>query len=142
MANFSRMGSFNSAPKILNSDSQDDNIVIPAGMRSCSDVVDHCKAMRGDRLPQLLKRSFFKPIEEQKSSELAAGLRRLDLNNVSKGFSIPCIAIYQRFNAPLFVENSLQLAKNIAGVSPTLPVEHFVAMYVWNHLFVCIFMSS
>lgn len=136
MAKISRMGSFNSAPKILNSDSQDDNIVIPAGMRSCSDVVDHCKAMRGERLPQLLKRSFFKPIEEQRSSELAAGLRRLDLNNVSKGFPVALIAIHQRFNAPFSVESSFQLATNIAGVPPTLPVEHFVAMYVWNHLFV------
>lgn len=81
----SRMGSFNSAPKIMNIDSQDDNTVIPAGMKTPFDVVDHCKLMRGEDRPQLLNRSFFKPIDDRRNCDLADGLRRLDLNNVSKG---------------------------------------------------------
>lgn len=78
------MGSFNSAPKINNIDSQDDDVDIPNGLESVSDLVNHCKLMRGDSRPELLKRSFFKPINDL-ANDLTDGLRYLQLNSVSKG---------------------------------------------------------
>lgn len=76
------MGSFNSAPKINNIDSQDDDIDIPNGLESAADLVNHCKLMRGDNRTELLQRSFFKPLNL--SNDLADGLRYLNLNSVSK----------------------------------------------------------
>ncbi|KAJ6640810.1 Nocturnin [Pseudolycoriella hygida] len=74
-----RMGSFNSAPKINNADTQDDFVDIPAGLSS-SDLVHHCMRMRGDNLPPLLTRSFLKPI----GNDITDGVRVLQLNSVSK----------------------------------------------------------
>jgi hypothetical protein len=73
------MGSFNSAPKINNADTQDDFIDIPVGLTS-SDLVHHCSRMRGDNMPPLLTRNFLKPI----GSDITDGVRVLQLNSVSK----------------------------------------------------------
>lgn len=79
------MGSFNSAPKINNIDSQDDDVEVPNGLDTNIDLVNHCKLMRGDNLPELLQRSFFKPINDLTSNDVTDGLRYLNLNSVSKG---------------------------------------------------------
>lgn len=81
------MGSFNSAPKINNIDSQDDDIEIPNGLATASDLVNHCKLMRGDNRPELLQRSFFKQINDLPSHDITDGLRYLHLSSVSKGKS-------------------------------------------------------
>lgn len=80
-----RMGSFNSAPKINNIDSQDDDVDVPAGVQTTADLVNHCKLMRGDNRPELLQRSFFKPINDLMLHDVTDGLRYLHLNSVSKG---------------------------------------------------------
>lgn len=80
-----RMGSFNSAPKINNIDSQDDALEMPNGLASAADLVNHCKLMRGDNRPELLQRSFFKPIGDTTGADLTDGMRYLQLNSVSKG---------------------------------------------------------
>lgn len=79
------MGSFNSAPKINNTDSQDDALEMPNGLASAADLVNHCKLMRGDNRPELLQRSFFKPIGDTTGADLTDGMRYLQLNSVSKG---------------------------------------------------------
>lgn len=79
------MGSFNSAPKINNVDSQDDDVEVPAGLHTNADLVNHCKLMRGDNRPELLQRSFFKPINDPMLHDVTDGLRYLQLNSVSKG---------------------------------------------------------
>lgn len=79
------MGSFNSAPKINNIDSQDDDVEIPSGLETAADLVNHCKLMRGDNRPELLQRSFFKPINDLSLNDVTDGLRYLHLNSVSKG---------------------------------------------------------
>ncbi|XP_031640004.1 nocturnin isoform X3 [Contarinia nasturtii] len=84
-----RMGSFNSAPKINNIDSQDDDVDIPNGLESAADLVNHCKLMRGDNRPELLQRSFFKPINDLSLNDVTDGLRYLHLNSVSKVCSSP-----------------------------------------------------
>lgn len=82
---FRRMGSFNSAPKINNIDSQDDDVDIPNGLETAADLVNHCKLMRGDNRPELLQRSFLKPINDLSLDDVTDGLRYLHLNSVSKG---------------------------------------------------------
>lgn len=72
------MGSFNSAPKINNADTQDDFEDVPVGLTS-TDLVHHCIRMRGDNRPPLLNRSFLKPLD------ITDGIRVLQLNSVSKG---------------------------------------------------------
>lgn len=79
------MGSFNSAPKINNIDSQDDDVDVPNGLQTTADLVNHCKLMRGDNRPELLQRSFFKPINDLSPNDVTDGLRYLHLNSVSKG---------------------------------------------------------
>lgn len=77
-----RMGSFNSAPKINNADTQDDYLEVPHGL-STNDLVQHCRLMRGENQPQLLSRNFLKPTSI--SNDLTDGMRVLKLNSVSKG---------------------------------------------------------
>ncbi|XP_055320819.1 nocturnin isoform X2 [Sitodiplosis mosellana] len=84
-----RMGSFNSAPKINNIDSQDDDVEIPNGLETAADLVNYCKLMRGDNRPELLQRSFFKPINDLSLNDVTDGLRYLHLNSVSKVCSSP-----------------------------------------------------
>lgn len=79
------MGSFNSAPKINNIDSQDDDIELPNGLATTTDLVNHCKLMRGENRPELLQRSFFKQINDLPSNDITGGLRYLNLSSVSKG---------------------------------------------------------
>lgn len=94
------MGSFNSAPKINNIDSQDDDVDIPNSLETAADLVNHCKLMRGDNRPELLQRSFFKPINDLSLNDVTDGLRYLHLNSVSKGSKkigkLPCHFFYQK----------------------------------------------
>lgn len=82
------MGSFNSAQKIDNCDSQDDHIEIPNGLTP-ADLVRHCQVMRGERWPQLISRQFLKPINGLSRNDLTDGMRVLNLDNVSKVCSPP-----------------------------------------------------
>lgn len=87
-----RMGSFNSAPKINNVDSQDDGLELPKGLNA-SELLQHVKNLRGDNFPPLLTRYFLKPLP-QLSAQLAGtditdGLRYLQLNSVSRVCSAP-----------------------------------------------------
>lgn len=83
-----RMGSFNSAPKINNSDSQDDSLEIPKGL-STPELLQHCKHLRGENQPPLLTRFFLKPLttlsSQMVSSDVTDGLRCLKLDAVSRG---------------------------------------------------------
>lgn len=72
------MGSFNSAPKIQNADTQDDFVEVPNCIGSSADLVNHCREMRGDNLPDLLNRAFYK------MTDVTDGLRVLELDSVSK----------------------------------------------------------
>uniref|UniRef100_A0A0K8TQZ4 Nocturnin n=1 Tax=Tabanus bromius TaxID=304241 RepID=A0A0K8TQZ4_TABBR len=85
-----RMGSFNSAPKIHNTDSQDDSVEVPEGLTN-HDLLQHCKIMRGEDHPQLLTRYFLKPVTNNSiiANEITDGLRVLALNAVSKVCSAP-----------------------------------------------------
>lgn len=81
-----RMGSFNSAPKIQNADTQDDCVEVPQHLANSIDLVDHCRVMRGESLPQLLPRSFYTARQSVAilSADVTDGLRLLELNSVSK----------------------------------------------------------
>ncbi|XP_058982019.1 nocturnin isoform X1 [Musca domestica] len=83
-----RMGSFNSAPKINNVDSQDDGLDIPKGLTT-SELLQHVKHLRGLNQPPLLSRYFLKPVSSIISSDLTDGLRCLKLNSVSRVCSAP-----------------------------------------------------
>lgn len=86
---FLRMGSFNSAPKINNVDSQDDAVQIPNGL-SIADFIYHCKMMRGENRPQLLTRAFLKPpTVSNLTSDVTDGMRVLNLDSVSHTCSPP-----------------------------------------------------
>lgn len=78
------MGSFNSAPKIQNADTQDDYVDVP-NLASSGDVVNHCRVMRGENLPDLLNRSFYRASVSPVSEDVTDGLRLLELNSISKG---------------------------------------------------------
>ena len=83
------MGSFNSAPKIHNIDSQDDAVKIPNGL-SLADFIYHCKMMRGENRPQLLSRVFLKtPEAPSLTNDVTDGLRVLNLDTVSHTCSAP-----------------------------------------------------
>lgn len=78
------MGSFNSAPKINNKDSQDDGLDLPKGLSTVA-LLEHVKklhCLEKDQ-PPLLSRSFLKP--SQFSADVTDGLHRLNLNSVSRG---------------------------------------------------------
>ncbi|XP_032578265.1 nocturnin isoform X3 [Drosophila sechellia] len=82
------MGSFNSAPKINNVDSQDDGLVLPAGL-STPALLQHVQQLRGGGIeqPSLLTRGFLKPLLADE--DVADGLRCLKLNSVSRVCSAP-----------------------------------------------------
>ncbi|XP_034114813.1 nocturnin isoform X2 [Drosophila albomicans] len=82
------MGSFNSAPKINNMDSQDDGLELPKGL-STDALLDHVHQLRGNGIdrPSLLTRSFLKPALI--SEDVTDGLRCLKLNAVSRVCSPP-----------------------------------------------------
>ncbi|XP_013114219.1 nocturnin isoform X2 [Stomoxys calcitrans] len=82
------MGSFNSAPKINNTDSQDDGLDIPKGL-STPELLQHVKQLRGESQPPLLSRYFLKPMNSVISQDLTDGLRCLKLNSVSRVCSAP-----------------------------------------------------
>lgn len=79
-----RMGSFNSAPKINNVDSQDDGLELPKGL-STDALLDHVRQLHGSGVvkPSLLSRCFLKP--PLNSDDVTDGLRCLQLNSVSRG---------------------------------------------------------
>uniref|UniRef100_A0A0A1WZH4 Nocturnin n=1 Tax=Zeugodacus cucurbitae TaxID=28588 RepID=A0A0A1WZH4_ZEUCU len=79
-----RMGSFNSAPKINNVDSQDDSLEIPKGLNT-TELLKHVKHLRGPHQPQLLSRYFIKP---SLTSDVTDGLRSLKLNTVAKDYNV------------------------------------------------------
>nr|AAT94521.1 GH03334p [Drosophila melanogaster] len=83
-----RMGSFNSAPKINNVDSQDDGLVLPSGL-STPALLQHVQQLRGGGIeqPSLLTRGFLKPLLADE--DVADGLRCLKLNSVSRVCSAP-----------------------------------------------------
>lgn len=79
------MGSFNSAPKIHNIDSQDEKLEPPKGL-SVDELVHHCKVMRGENRSALVSRHFLKPIANNLiSNDITDGLRVLKLHSMSKG---------------------------------------------------------
>lgn len=80
----SRVGSFNSAPKFNNADLQDDDCDIPSDIKTATNLVNHCKLMRGDNQHELLARSFYKPPNELLANDITDGLRYLSLNSLSE----------------------------------------------------------
>lgn len=98
----SRMGSFNSAPKIQNADTQDDYVDVPNGLASSGELVNHCRVMRGENRPDLLNRSFYKASTGLVSEDVTDGLRLLELNSISKGESIVLVT----FCSTAFVRNA------------------------------------
>ncbi|KAH8292558.1 hypothetical protein KR054_012598 [Drosophila jambulina] len=84
-----RMGSFNSAPKINNVDSQDDGLELPTGLSTAA-LLQHVQQLRnsgGLEQSSLLTRGFLKPL--QTGDDVADGLRCLKLNSVSRVCSAP-----------------------------------------------------
>ncbi|XP_067644369.1 nocturnin isoform X2 [Eurosta solidaginis] len=79
-----RMGSFNSAPKINNVDSQDDSLEIPKGLNT-TELLQHVKHLRGIHQPQLLTRYFVKP---SLANDVTDGMRSLKLDTVSRDYSM------------------------------------------------------
>nr|XP_014094314.1 nocturnin isoform X1 [Bactrocera oleae] len=79
-----RMGSFNSAPKINNVDSQDDSLEIPKGLNT-TELLKHVKHLRGIHQPQLLSRYFIKP---SLTSDVTDGMRSLKLNTGAKDYNV------------------------------------------------------
>ncbi|XP_020714552.1 nocturnin isoform X2 [Ceratitis capitata] len=79
-----RMGSFNSAPKINNVDSQDDSLEIPKGL-NVTELLKHVKHLRGIDRPQLLTRYFVKP---SLTTDVTDGLRSLKLSAVAKDYNV------------------------------------------------------
>ncbi|XP_016950337.1 nocturnin isoform X3 [Drosophila biarmipes] len=82
------MGSFNTAPKINNVDSQDDGLELPAGLDT-SALLQHVQQLRGGGIeqPSLLTRGFLKPLPVDE--DVTDGLRCLQLNSVSRVCSAP-----------------------------------------------------
>ncbi|XP_055841634.1 nocturnin isoform X2 [Episyrphus balteatus] len=87
------MGSFNSAPKINNIDSQDDSLEVPQGLNT-SELLQHIKHLRGENQPQLLTRYFVKQsiTPSLVSNDITDGLSFLKLNSISKVCSAPISA--------------------------------------------------
>ncbi|XP_055912184.1 nocturnin isoform X3 [Eupeodes corollae] len=87
------MGSFNSAPKINNIDSQDDSLEVPQGL-STSELLQHIKHLRGENQPQLLTRYFVKQsiTPSLVSNDITDNLSFLKLNSISKVCSAPISA--------------------------------------------------
>ncbi|KAL7730654.1 hypothetical protein ACLKA6_003431 [Drosophila palustris] len=83
-----RMGSFNSAPKINNVDSQDDGLELPKGLSTVA-LLEHVQQLRGGGIdqPSLLTRSFLNP--SLIGGDVSDGLRSLNLNAVSRVCSPP-----------------------------------------------------
>jgi hypothetical protein len=81
------MGSFTSAPKILNEDTQDADVVLPARM-SRDELLQHCQQQL-ENLPSLVKRSFRRL--RQQFGDTEEGVRVLQWNVLSRGTSSPCL---------------------------------------------------
>jgi hypothetical protein len=75
------MGSFTSAPKILNEDTQDADVELPARM-SRDELLQHCHQQL-ENLPALVKRSFRRL--RQQVDDNSDGLRVLKWNVLSRG---------------------------------------------------------
>ncbi|KDR21508.1 nocturnin isoform X2 [Zootermopsis nevadensis] len=75
-----RMGSFTSAPKILNEDTQDADVVLPTSL-SRDELLQHCHQQL-ENLPSLVKRSFRRLV--QQFGDTADGLRVLQWNVLSR----------------------------------------------------------
>ena len=80
------MGSFNSAPKIHNVDSQDDDLKVPQGYPP-KDLIQYFKSQQGSSPSKLLSRYFLKPTSNSSlySEDITDGLRVLKLNSISRG---------------------------------------------------------
>lgn len=76
-----RMGSFTSAPKILNEDTQDADVELPAHM-SREELLQHCRQQL-ENLPALVKRSF-RRLRPQ-FGDTSEGVRVLQWNVLSRG---------------------------------------------------------
>ena len=76
-----RMGSFTSAPKILNEDTQDADVELPAHM-SREELLQHCHQQL-ENLPALVKRSF-RRLRPQ-FGDTSEGVRVLQWNVLSRG---------------------------------------------------------
>ncbi|PNF20554.1 Nocturnin [Cryptotermes secundus] len=90
MLRLPRMGSFTSAPKILNEDTQDGDVDLPPRM-SRDELMQHCHQQLGN-LPPLVKRSF-RRLQGQ-SGDTPDGVRVLQWNVLSRvcgeAVSSPC----------------------------------------------------
>ncbi|KAJ8867420.1 hypothetical protein PR048_031221 [Dryococelus australis] len=75
------MGSFTSAPKILNDDTQDADLHFPNKM-SRDELLDSCRRELGS-LPALVKRSFHRT--DRQFGDITTGVRLLHWNVISKG---------------------------------------------------------
>lgn len=73
------MGSFSSAPKILNDDSQDNDLRIPEGI-SRQELLQFCQIQQE---AQMVKRAFRRARDSQDSLDWSLKFRKL--NTVSKG---------------------------------------------------------
>lgn len=81
------MGSFNSAPKIHNSDTQDDTFEVPQGLSS-EELLQHYQKMLGDKNRlNLLKRQFLRHISDETaiaSKDISKHLQTLELKDGKK----------------------------------------------------------
>lgn len=112
-----RMGSFNSAPKILNADTQDNELTCPPHGLNHHGLVQHCRLMRGEHLPPLLSRAFLRPFAGLRSppahDDVTDGLRVLQLNTVSKACSGPMAGAPPAEHIRLFQWNILSQCERV-----------------------------
>lgn len=73
------MGSFNSAPKVNNTDSQDDDVRVP-NFTTQYELIQYCQKMRGGNLPQLIQRQFFNE-SSNSFSDITDNISTLKLDN-------------------------------------------------------------
>lgn len=122
------MGSFNSAPKILNADTQDNELTCPPHGLNHHGLVQHCRLMRGEHLPPLLSRAFLRPPASLRplaaQDDVTDGLRVLQLNTVSKACSGPTAAAPPAERIRLFQWNILSQCE-----LRRLPVLRFTIRY-------------
>lgn len=115
-----RMGSFNSAPKILNDDSQDNDIKLPQPI-SRNELLQYCQKRPYGQL--MTKRSFRKPLRKRTNNNDSEnlGIKFKKLNVVTEGESFLILK-----SSPL---NGFFLACSDYITSP-----HSLRVFQWNIL--------
>jgi hypothetical protein len=110
------MGSFTSAPKILNEDTQDADVELPTHM-SREELLQHCR-QELENLPALVKRSF-RRLRPQ-FGDTSEGVRVLQWNVLSRGTQTELL-LYRVFEKEIRSLFSLSCDGSIATSRASFP---------------------